>query len=218
MYLSQWTAASLLCIAVLFSSLSNALKFDLQASHTPGTKRCVIQYIGDNKLVVGNVNVADGENQRVDVEVYDKPHDNKYWNKRGVSGEQKFAFTTHDDAAVYFCFTNTLEAGQHPGPDTKLFISFHVDTGAEAMDLSEEIRQKKLLPVEVELRRLEAVATEITGQMEHLKEREMAMRDVNESTNSRVKWFNILAMGIVISSGVWQVMYLRRFFQAKKLI
>lgn len=128
------------------------------------------------------------------------PHNNKYWHKLAMEGETKFAFTTHDEAEVQFCFTNTLDQGMSPdgvlsayhdkyrydaltgfqvGPDMKRHINLHIDTGAEAEDFSEEIKEKKLKPVEAEIRRLEALVNEVTNEMEHLKEREMALRDVN---------------------------------------
>ncbi|KAJ3013137.1 vesicle coat component [Thoreauomyces humboldtii] len=215
--------ASYSCILLILLSLSlpptvSALKFDLQAS-AAGTRRCVSQFISDKQLVVGTIHASDGSNQKVDIEVFDQsPHANKYWHKLNIANEQKFAFNAHDDAEVHFCLTNTLDVGVVQTADHKRTVTLHIDTGAEALDMSAEIKEKKLRPVEAELQRLEAVLTEIGGQMETMKVREAAMRDVNESTNSRVKWFNLLTMIILVSSGVWQIAYLRRFFQAKKLI
>ena len=39
-----------------------------------------------------------------------------------------------------------------------------------------------------------------------------------ESTNSRVLYFSLLSMLCLIALATWQVLYLRRFFKAKKLI
>lgn len=39
-----------------------------------------------------------------------------------------------------------------------------------------------------------------------------------ESTNTRVLYFSIFSMGILLALATWQVLYLRRFFKAKKLI
>jgi p24 family protein delta-1 len=49
-----------------------------------------------------------------------------------------------------------------------------------------------LKPLEVELRRIENVVNEIVTDMEYLKGREQTMRNTNESTNDRVKYFAIL--------------------------
>lgn len=43
--------------------------------------------------------------------------------------------------------------------------------------------------METELRRIEETVNEIVNEMEYLRMREQKLRDTNESTNERVKWF-----------------------------
>jgi hypothetical protein len=43
--------------------------------------------------------------------------------------------------------------------------------------------------------------------------REQKLRDTNESTNERVKWFSLGTMGVLVSLGGWQVVYLRAYFR-----
>lgn len=45
--------------------------------------------------------------------------------------------------------------------------------------------------------------------------RERIHRNTAESTNSRVKWYNLFQLGIVIGEGIFQVWWLRRFFEVK---
>jgi hypothetical protein len=67
--------------------------------------------------------------------------------------------------------------------------------------------------MEAELRRIEEVTAEIVMEMEYLREREMSLRDTNESTNERVKWFALGTMGVLVGLGAWQVVYLRAYFR-----
>lgn len=39
-----------------------------------------------------------------------------------------------------------------------------------------------------------------------------------EETNSRVAWFSIFSLAVCVASAVFQLMYLRKFFQRKKLL
>jgi hypothetical protein len=55
-------------------------------------------------------------------------------------------------------------------------------------------------------------------EMNYLKEREMMLRDTNESTNTRVMYFGIGTMGMLVALGVWQIVYLRAYFRSKHLI
>lgn len=54
---------------------------------------------------------------------------------------------------------------------------------------------------------------EIVSEMDYLRSREQKLRDTNESTNTRVKWFAFATMGMLVSLGVWQIVYLRAYFR-----
>ena len=49
--------------------------------------------------------------------------------------------------------------------------------------------------------------------MDYLRSREQKLRDTNESTNERVKWFAFGTMGMLVGLGAWQVVYLRAYFR-----
>lgn len=54
---------------------------------------------------------------------------------------------------------------------------------------------------------------DIVTEMEYLRTREQKLRDTNESTNERVKWFAFGTMGMLAALGAWQVVYLRAYFR-----
>lgn len=97
-------------------------------------------------------------------------------------------------------------------------IELDVDIGADARDWSAIQAAEKLKPVEIELRRIEEVVAEVVTQMEYLRRREQKLRDTNESTNERVKWFALTVMSTLVGLGAWQVVYLRAYFRSKHLI
>lgn len=92
-------------------------------------------------------------------------------------------------------------------------IELDIDIGADAKDWSAIQAGEKLKPVEAELRRIEEVVAEIVSEMDYLRGREQKLRDTNESTNERVKWFAIGTMGMLVALGAWQVVYLRAYFR-----
>jgi hypothetical protein len=67
--------------------------------------------------------------------------------------------------------------------------------------------------VEADLRRIEETVNEIVSELEYLRIREQKLRDTNESTNERVKWFAFGTMGMLVGLGAWQVVYLRAYFR-----
>ena len=102
-----------------------------------------------------------------------------------------------------------LEASANP----KRHIELDIEIGADARDWSAIQAQEKLKPVEADLRRIEAMVAEVVSEMEYLRKREHKLRDTNESTNERVKWFAYGTMGMLMALGVWQVVYLRAYFR-----
>lgn len=54
---------------------------------------------------------------------------------------------------------------------------------------------------------------EIVNEMDYLRSREQKLRDTNESTNNRVKWFGFMTTFLLIGLWVWQVLYLRAYFR-----
>ena len=96
-------------------------------------------------------------------------------------------------------------------------IELDIDIGADARDWSAIQAQEKLKPVETELRRIEELVNEIVSEMDYLRSREQKLRDTNESTNERVKWFAFGTMGMLVGLGAWQVVYLRAYFRYVEL-
>ena len=144
------------------------------------------------------------------------------------------AFTSHADAAFDVCFENmlvstsealsrsilplSLEFCYTNGPvetvmNPSRHIELDIDIGADARDWSAIQAQEKLKPVEVELKRIEELVGEIVVEMDYLRTREQKLRDTNESTNERVKWFAFGTMGMLVGLGAWQVVYLRAYFR-----
>lgn len=58
------------------------------------------------------------------------------------------------------------------------------------------------------------MVAEVVNEMEYLRAREQKLRDTNESTNERVKWFAFGTMGMLMGLGAWQVVYLRAYFRS----
>jgi cupin superfamily acireductone dioxygenase involved in methionine salvage len=110
---------------------------------------------------------------------------------------------------VFRTDTPVADMGKNPSRHVELDI----DIGADAQDWSAIQAKEKLKPVETELRRIEETVNEIVQEMEYLRVREQKLRDTNESTNERVKWFAFGTMGMLVGLGAWQVVYLRAYFR-----
>ncbi|KAG0909807.1 hypothetical protein G6F57_008509 [Rhizopus arrhizus] len=176
----------------------SAVHFDLPAvtiEHAEEGTKCFSQYVPQDTLVLAVINVGEGYNQRLNFEILDDSETpNVYVKKNDVSGELRNAFNTNKEGEVYVCFENILDNGFKEGPQYKRSIELQFNVGAEAADFKKMANDEKLTPLELELRKLETVVNEIVDEMNYLKRREAKLRDTNESTNERVKWFSTLTL------------------------
>jgi len=205
----------ILCYLV---QLSTALKFELQAqsSHNKN-ERCIRNFVARDQLVVVTaiVSGARGDGQIVNMHIKDSLG-NDYGRPKDIVGEKRQAFTPGADTAFDVCFENQL-VGRNIGSPFRS-VELDIDIGADARDWSAVQAQEKLKPVEADLRRIEALVGEIVTEMDYMRTREQKLRDTNESTNERVKWFAFGTMGMLVGLGAWQVVYLRAYFRSKHLI
>ncbi|KAK2747343.1 vesicle coat component [Myotisia sp. PD_48] len=213
---------ALLQVLLLLSALvqlTSALKFELiPNAHSGKHERCIRNFAGRDQLVVitATVSGSKGDGQVVNMHIKGSMGDD-YGRPRDVAGEVRQMFTASADSSFDVCFENIL-SGRHAGNNPSRQIELDIDIGADARDWDAIKVQEKLKPVEADLRRMEAMVAEVVNEMEYMRTREQKLRDTNESTNERVKWFAFGTMGMLVGLGAWQVVYLRAYFRSKHLI
>jgi len=216
----DWLSRLLRCLLLVLLPLATALKFDLHSvapQDAAKQQRCVRNFVAREQLVVVTA-ILDGyrgDGQRVDMHIRDAMG-NDYHRPKDVVGENRYAFTSHEDSAFDVCFENVRTSASKS--NNPRHVELDIDIGADAKDWSAIQASEKLKPVEMELRRIEETVAEIVTEMDYLRTREQKLRDTNESTNERVKWFALGTMGLLVGLGAWQVVYLRAYFRSKHLI
>ena len=122
-------------------------------------------------------------------------------NDKSVSNGD-FSFDAKHDGKYVYCFGN-----EHWGASSKE-VSFNVHG---IVYVSEADAPQD--PLEVEVRKLSELLELVKDEQSYIVVRERIHRNTAESTNSRVKWWNLFVIGIVIGESVFQVWWLRRFFE-----
>lgn len=68
------------------------------------------------------------------------------------------------------------------------------------------------------VRHLAELISSVKDEQSYIVVRERTHRNTAESTNSRVKWWNIFVIGLVVGESLFQVWWLRRFFEVKRVL
>lgn len=195
----------LLCVSFL---CADAIRFHLASNQ----RKCLKEEIHKNVLVTGEYEVQEN-GQRTDLSVTDSRGHILYSKEEATKG--RFAFTTEEYDMFEVCFQSKSMGGA-VAPERE--VSLSLKHGIEAKNYEDIAKAEKLKPLEVELRRLEDLSKSIVDDFAYMRSREEQMRDTNESTHSRVMYFSLFSMLCLLGLATWQVLYLRRYFKAKKLI
>lgn len=210
--------AALFCCVLIMMHASALVDAHISASmvvEASGT-RCLYQDLERDALAKGVYQVghhtqfAAGESSHTGVTIFASGPDGDTLFRKENAADGKFAFTAPGEGAYACCFENKALVERT--------VSLSFTSGVGAKDLSEVARKEHLKPLAVELRRLEEILDEIKDEVMGLKAREALMRDINDTTNSRVRFFSLLSVFVVMTVGLWQVVHLKKYFERKKLI
>ncbi|KAL1841951.1 hypothetical protein VTJ49DRAFT_6274 [Mycothermus thermophilus] len=127
-------------------------------------------------------------------------------NDKSVSNGD-FSFDAKHDGKYVYCFGN-----EHWGATSKE-VSFNVHG---IVYVSEADAPQD--PLEVEVRKLSEMLERVKDEQSYIVLRERTHRNTAESTNSRVKWWNLFVICFVIGDFIFQVWWLRRFFEVKRVV
>ncbi|KAI4795330.1 hypothetical protein E4T44_12065 [Aureobasidium sp. EXF-8845] len=111
------------------------------------------------------------------------------------------------DGRYLYCFSN-----EHWSANTKE-VSFNVH-GIVYVPESEAPQD----PLEKEVRILGEMLAQVKDEQGYIVVRERTHRNTAESTNARVKWWSIFQLGVLIGEGIFQVWWLKRFFEVKHVV
>jgi hypothetical protein len=121
------------------------------------------------------------------------------------SGDHTFLATM--DGRYTYCFSN-----EHWSANTKE-VSFNVH-GIVYVPESEAPQD----PLEKEVRQLTELVAQVKDEQGYIVVRERTHRNTAESTNARVKWWSIFQLFVLLGEGVFQVWWLKRFFEVKRVV
>ncbi|XP_045776787.1 transmembrane emp24 domain-containing protein bai isoform X1 [Maniola jurtina] len=184
-------------------------------SLAPNTQKCLKEELHANVLVAGEYSVTEVGGQRIDYIVRDSKGHILATKDHVTKGKFTFVTETYDTFEV--CFISKVPP-EHRGVAQDVTLDIKVGIEAKNYEGKWIAEAAKLKPMEMELKRLEDLSEAIVQDFTSMRKREEEMRDTNESTNNRVLFFSVFSMICLLGLATWQVLYLRRYFKAKKLI
>uniref|UniRef100_A0A6B2LJ17 GOLD domain-containing protein n=1 Tax=Arcella intermedia TaxID=1963864 RepID=A0A6B2LJ17_9EUKA len=192
-------------ILISLVGISRSFMFDVPARK----EVCFFEQIEEKSPVSVMFQVTSGGNLDIDVKVLGPSKKVIYSGKNEEGG--RYAFVASETGAHSYCFSNAMSSLTLK--EVQLVLS--VGKPSKDSDVATDAEVSPLVDAMTQL--MDAIET-IAADQQYLKMREVAHRSTNESTNSRVVWWSLFEMGILILLSVWQIYYLRRFFEVRRNI
>ncbi|KAI7872352.1 supernatant protein factor C-terminal domain-containing protein [Spinellus fusiger] len=167
---------------------------------------CFYEIIKQGDQMTLSYEVADSIHYDIDFSITD-PNGVLIKNEKS-SPEGYHSITALSDGKYSYCFNNKMES------HSEKTVYFNV------FDLEKEKTSSKehVDPIAHEIKVLGESIYFIKAEQEYIVAREKQHRDTAESTNARVKWWSLGQIFMLASVCMWQVYYLKRFFEVKRVV
>jgi hypothetical protein len=202
-----WSLANIAFFLVCLLT-ANSLQIDL----FPGKEQCIGQELDQLEnavFAISAVAKVKDPKQKVALTVTDP--EEEYLLQEIISIGAKLKESNHqiESRGLYeLCFA--LHGGKTP-----VRIFFHVEYRA---DSSRKVKEDELPTLERQLLEVQTKIDEISKEIEHTRKQEMSLKEAGETISSRIQWFSALSIIVLLSTSIWQIIYLRNFFSSKKLL
>ncbi|KAI9764000.1 MAG: p24 complex component [Geoglossum simile] len=145
-----------------------------------------------------------GSSGNMEIDFWITDPSNAYTIHQQAVSSGDHSFTAQADGKYIYCFSN-----EHWSATSKE-VSFNVH-GIVYVPESDAPSD----PLEAEVRQLSELLTQVKDEQSYIILRERTHRNTAESTNARVKWWSIFQLGVLIGEGIFQVWWLKRFFEVR---
>ncbi|KAM3573498.1 hypothetical protein VYU27_004541 [Nannochloropsis oceanica] len=194
-------------LALLLPGPLHAIQLDVE----PYSTRCISDdYAPDEdstiKLrAVGRVQ----ENVRATVS---NPDGQSVWDSYITAQTQNVPVSADNFGLYRICFSNGGSAVQR----VEVGLLDRAVTLGQKFDSAKT--KEHLRPLQLLFRRAELTVAGVSKELDSVRQREAVLRETSDSTNTRIQWFSIFSIVILLAVSLWQVTFLKSFFRSKKLL
>ncbi|KAI8379709.1 emp24/gp25L/p24 family/GOLD-domain-containing protein [Radiomyces spectabilis] len=193
----------LLFATALFVCLQSILAVSIDIG--PHKKECFFEDLNVGDKLTVTFQVGEGGNLDIDFSIVD-PQGSLIKNERQMAGTH--VVQANREGRYVYCFSNEMSSV------TAKSLSFNVHD----MERLQETAQQHIDPLEREIRELAESIFAIKSEQDFFEQREKQHRNTAESTNSRVKWWSLGQLSLLAAVCMWQIYYLKRFFEVKRVV
>ncbi|SGZ54638.1 CIC11C00000003649 [Sungouiella intermedia] len=189
-----------------------------------GESRCFYEDLQAGTLVVGKLGAYEFDERQNDY--FKNPNlklqitiDETFDNDHRVvdqtaSTDGDLTFTSADSGEHKICLTPKYNDGTK-GRLHQIFFDIAIGSSDDYVDSKSS---KKVDGLTLQIQNLNKKLQEIHLEQENIREREAFFRNQSESTNSRVVWWSIIQLIVLVLTCAYQLRHLKGFFVKQKIV
>lgn len=182
-------------------------------------EKCFLLDIAEETVVLVRYDLIDrppagSTDQGVMLSVLD--HNSNTISKRNVAADGAVSFTSQKRGSHKVCLT--LLNASWLGSLRKARFHLDIDFTKEEVSHSHLATKDQVSHLEEISENMRDRLTEIIKAQDYARQKEALYKDESENINSRIIWFTLFQALVILVSGVWQIVSLRRYFVTRKLL
>jgi len=154
--------------------------------------------------------VMEGGNLDVDIRILNPANEVVHSESRSTEGTVDINAATDGRHSV--CFGNTISTR------TAKLLWFGITAGHGNLVLHEAAKKEHLNPIQEDILKLADKVQRLQNLHNQLKTRSERHKQTADSTNNRALYTSVLESIVLVSVNLWQIHYLRQFFEVKRYI
>lgn len=183
-----------------------------------GSSKCFFEQLPADTIVVGHYYMEEWDDHQgqfdipkdvgLGIVVKHIETDHALVSSRGNS-DGRFAFSSHEAGRHQICFQTEFSGerlSNHHFPELRMHLDIIIGDSHRPNTESDKEHTQDLLS---RARALNAKMRDLRKEQQYQREREMAFRNMSESTNARVVWCIILQMGVLFVCCIFQLSSLK---------
>ncbi|KAI8068600.1 endosomal P24B protein [Gongronella butleri] len=183
-------------------SLVCAISIDID----PHGEECFFEYLEPQDKLTVSYQV--GEEGSTEIDFWIMNPNNEFVKSTARQATGHHTINALSKGKYTYCFSNRMSS----------IPAKSVNFNVHDMEHIQDTAEKDINPVEQEIRELAESIFAVKDEQEYIVARERQHRDTAESTNARVKWWSIGQLTLLVVVCFWQVYYLKRFFEVKRVV
>ena len=217
--------SALLCCLLALAPPCACITFEL----APGGSRCVSELLQKDAILTGEWSVPNQEYKgQTEFDVRSGSFDaaaaaaaaepSAVRGRLFHSGEASGHFSVKAAAAGAYsvCVKNIVKEGV--ADSFKCVVTLTLRTALEVEDHHAFAKKEHVEAIEAELDRMERMAEHVYEEMNTMRARSELAHETDASTRGRLLWVEVAMLCTLLLMGLWQITYLKRYFQSKKIL